>query len=130
MKKRAIVLLAMLLLSFVVPPLQSEAVAPNGTLKHVVAFKFKPEATPEQIKQVEAAFEGLKAKIPEVKALEWGTNVSPEKRDKGFTHCWVLSFASEKDRDAYSVHPAHKAFGALVGPVVADIFVIDFWATN
>ncbi len=100
---------------------------PKGKLYHVVAFKFKADATPEQIKEVEDAFEALKGKVAEIKSLEWGTNVSPEKHDKGFTHCFVLTFKKEADRDAYLVHPAHKAFGALVGPVMDDVFVVDFW---
>jgi len=97
-------------------------------LQHVVAFKFKESATKEQIKEVEDAFRALKKKIKEVHALEWGTNVSPEKHAKGFTHCWILTFKSDKDRDTYLDHPEHKAFGKLVGPVIADVFVVDFWA--
>jgi hypothetical protein len=77
---------------------------------------------------VEDAFRGLKGKIPEIKSLKWGTNVSPEKHDKGFTHCFVLTFAGDKERDAYLVHPDHKAFGKVLGPVMADVFVIDFKA--
>src|SRR5688500_5808021 len=77
------------------------------TLYHVVSFKFKPTATPQQIKAVETSFVELKNKIPTITSLHWGTNVSPEKHDKGFTHCFVLTFASEKDRDDYLPHPAH-----------------------
>jgi hypothetical protein len=97
-------------------------------LQHVVCFKFKTTATAQDIKQVEVAFEALKQKIPQVVTLEWGTNVSKEKRDKGFTHCFVLSFKSEQDRDTYIEHPEHKAFGKIVGPVLDDVFVIDFWS--
>jgi hypothetical protein len=97
-------------------------------LLHVVAFKFKPSASQVQIQQVVDEFRALKKKISQVKSLEWGLNVSPEKHDKGFTHGFLLSFASEKDRDAYLVHPEHKAFGKLVGPVLDDVFVIDYWA--
>ncbi|MGO8926870.1 MAG: Dabb family protein [Limisphaerales bacterium] len=99
-----------------------------GKLQHVVCFKFKTTATAQDIKQVEVAFEALKRKIPQVVTLEWGTNVSKEKRDKGFTHCFVLSFRSEQDRDTYVEHPEHKAFGKLVGPMLDDVFVIDFWS--
>lgn len=99
-------------------------------LQHVVCFKFKATAAPEQIKTVEQAFQGLKKQIPQVQSLEWGTNVSKEKRDKGFTHCFLLSFKSETDRDAYIEHPAHKAFGKIVGPILDDVFVIDFWAKD
>ena len=97
-------------------------------LQHVVCFKFKTTATAQDIKQVEEAFQALKQKIPQVVTLEWGTNVSKEKRDKGFTHCFVLSFKSEQDRDTYIEHPEHKAFGKIAGPVLDDVFVIDFWS--
>lgn len=97
-------------------------------LQHVVCIKFKGTATPQEITKVEEAFRGLKQKIPQVVNLEWGTNVSKEKRDKGFTHCFLLSFKSEEDRDAYIAHPDHKAFGKVLGPVLEDVFVIDFWA--
>lgn len=106
----------------------AEPGAKSGKLFHVVSLKFKPSATKEQIKAVEDAFVALKEKIPGIASLDWGTNVSPEKHDKGFTHCFVLSFASEKDRDAYLPHPAHKAFGKMLGPILDDVMVIDFWS--
>jgi hypothetical protein len=99
-------------------------------LRHVVAFKFKGGTTKEQIKQVEDAFRDLQKKIKEIKAYEWGTNISPENRNKGCTHGFILTFNSEKDRDVYLNHPAHKEFGKLVGSVLDDVFVIDFWAKN
>ena len=99
-------------------------------LRHVVSFKFKESATPEQIKEVVQAFADLKKKIPAISEFEWGTNNSPEKHDKGFTHCFILTFKSEKDRDTYLEHPEHKEFGKLVGPLLADVFVIDFWAQD
>ena len=99
-------------------------------LQHVVCFKFKTSATAPDIKKVEEAFQALKEKIPQIATLEWGTNVSKEKRDKGFTHCFILSFKSEQDRDTYIEHPEHKAFGKLVGPVLDDVFVIDFWSKH
>ena len=99
-------------------------------LHHVVSFKFKADAAPADIKKVEAAFEALKKKIPEISSLEWGTNVSKEKKDKGFTHCFLLTFKTEKDLDTYISHPDHKAFGKTVGPVIEDVFVIDFWSKD
>ena len=102
--------------------------AEPGKLKHVVCFKFKSTATPQDIQKVEEAFKQLKDKVSEVASLEWGTNVSTEQRNKGFTHCFLLSFKTDKDRDTYLEHPEHKAFVKVVGPVVDDVFVIDFWA--
>jgi len=100
----------------------------KGKLHHVVAIKFKEGTSKDQIKTVEKAFVDLKKKIKEVNSLKWGTNVSPEKHDKGFTHCFILTFNSEKDRDTYLAHPEHKEFGKVLSPVMADVFVIDFWS--
>jgi hypothetical protein len=104
----------------------SPATVKEGPVYHVVCVKFKEGTTPEQIKAAEQAFAELKTRIPTILTLHWGTNISPEHKNKGFTHCFVLTFASMKDRDAYLVDPAHKAFGKLAGPHFADVFVIDF----
>ena len=103
---------------------------PGGKVFHVVSFKFKDSATPAQIQQVEGAFRDLKKTIKQIQSYEWGTNISPEKLNKGFTHGFVLTFKDEQARDAYLVHPDHKAFGALLGPILADVFVIDFRAAK
>jgi len=104
----------------------SSAKGGKGALHHVVSFKFKDSATPEDIKQVTDAFRDLKTKVPGIVGYEWGTNVSPENHNQGFTHCFILTFKTEKDRDAYLVHPDHKAFGKLLGPFLDKVFVIDF----
>ena len=98
----------------------------TNALQHVVLFKFKPEATPEKVAEIVAAFKALPTKIKEIKDFKWGTNNSPEKLDKGLTHAFILTFDSAKDRDAYLPHPAHKAFGTIVGPWLADVTVVDF----
>ena len=99
-------------------------------LQHVVSFKFKDSATPDAIKKVEEGFRALKEKIPTIVNLEWGTNISKENHDKGFTHCFIVTFKSENDRDGYIVNPDHKAFAKSLSPVLADVFVIDFWAKD
>jgi len=129
MKTIMLLLAAIAMLSTFLPAARAaEPATKGGKLFHVVSLKFKPSATKEQIKAIEDAFVALKEKIPGIASLDWGTNVSPEKHDKGFTHCFVLSFASEKDRDAYLPHPAHKAFGKMLGPILDDVMVIDFWS--
>ena len=104
----------------------ASAIAADGPIRHVVHFKFKKEATPEQIKKITEEFAALKQKTEVVESLEWGTNSSPEGRDKGFTHCWIASFKSAKDRDTYLVHPAHKAFVAILLPILDEALVVDF----
>jgi hypothetical protein len=100
--------------------------AADGPVYHVVHFKFKADATAEQIKKVETEFAALKGKIKEVESMVWGTDSSPEKLGDGFTHCWVITFKDEKARDAYLVHPDHAAFVKVVGPVLEKPLVVDF----
>lgn len=99
----------------------------NRLLQHVVLFKFKADAKPEDVKKVELAFKALKNQIKEIKAFEWGTNNSPENLNDGFTHCFLVSFASEKDREIYLPHPKHKEFVSFIGPYIDKALVIDYW---
>ena len=96
-------------------------------LRHVVLFKFKETSTADDIEQVKQAFDALPSKIPFIKGYEWGLNNSPENLNKGFTHCFFLTFNSEADRDAYLPHPDHKAFGEIAGPHIDDVLVVDYW---
>ena len=97
-------------------------------LRHVVLFGFNENVTPDEIKAVEAAFKALPDQIKSIKSFEWGTDISPEGLQKGHTHCFFLTFDSEKGRDKYLVHPAHKAFGAMLGDKLSTVTVLDYWA--
>ncbi len=102
---------------------------PNmGKLRHVVMFKFKDGTKAEDIKKVEDAFRALPSKIDSIKGFEFGTNNSPEKHDKGFTHCFLLTFDDDAGRAVYLPHPAHKAFGKVLGPHVDKVLVVDYVA--
>ena len=102
------------------------ALSADAPVRHVVSFKFKKDASPSDIRKVEEAFSALKAKIPQIQSLEWGTNVSGENLDKGFTHMWVLSFADAAAVKTYIDHPDHQAFVQLLKPTLEEAFVIDF----
>ena len=99
----------------------------NKILRHVVMFKFKDDASAAGVKSVEDAFMGLRGKISLIRDIEWGINNSPEKLNEGLTHCFFVSFASEKDRDDYLVHPAHKAFVEVLKPYLDKVVVVDYW---
>lgn len=101
---------------------------PTKMLRHAVLFKFKDTSSPEDVKKVEDAFRALPSKIKEVAGLEWGTNNSPENLNQGFTHLFFVTFKSEKDREVYLPHPAHKAFVEILGPHLDKVLVLDYWA--
>ncbi len=102
------------------------ALSADAPVRHVVSFKFKKDAAPADIRKVEEAFAALKTKIPQIRSLEWGTNVSGENLDKGFTHMWVVSFADAAAVKTYIDHPDHQAFVQLLKPTLEDAFVLDF----
>jgi len=130
MKTLLALLGALLAISLLALAADKDNDTPKMRLRHVVALKFKDSATKEQIRHVEDAFAALETRIPAVNSLKWGTNISPEKLNKGFTHCFLLTFKSDQNRDDYLVHPAHKEFGKLLEPVLDDVFVIDFWGKD
>lgn len=97
-------------------------------LRHIVLFKFKEAATSADIQKVELAFVALPSKIKEIKDFEWGINNSPEGLNKDFTHCFLVTFDSEKERAIYLPHPAHLAFVNLLSQHIEDVLVLDYWA--
>jgi hypothetical protein len=103
-------------------------IADPSLLRHVVAFRFTPDATADQIAQVTDAFRALRHSIPEIRSFEHGINNSPEGKHQGFTHVYVLTFDDAAARDRYLPHPAHAAFGALLGRlgILDDVFVVDY----
>jgi hypothetical protein len=99
-------------------------------LRHVVMFGWKEGTDAAYITKVVTALSDLKHKIPTIKSFEWGTNNSPENLNNGLTHCFILTFSSESDRDAYLIHPDHKAFVALLNPAPEKVTVFDYWANK
>lgn len=98
----------------------------ENELKHAVFFKFKDDASPEAVKEVEEAFAGLPSKIDTIKAFEWGKNNSPERHSHGFTHCFMVTFADDPGRAVYLPHADHKAFVEVLKPVLDKVRVLDF----
>ena len=111
------------------PVVEEEIDREGQLLRHTVFFSFKEESSPEDIQDVVDEFAGLPTKINTIVDFQWGTNNSPEGKNDGLTHCFVLSFESEADRDAYIPHPAHSGeFADVLRPHMKDVFVIDYWA--
>ncbi len=108
-------------------PTPTETTMPDSVLRHVVLFGFAETATPEQVTEIVEAFKALPSQISEIKGFEWGTNNSPEGLNQGLTHAFTLTFHSEADREVYLPHPAHKAFGELLGGKLEKVTVVDYW---
>lgn len=110
---------------------QTQAQAADaGVYRHVVLFKFKDSATPDQVKSVEDAFRKLSTQVDTITGYEWGTNVSPENKNEGFTHCFLVTFKDKAGLDVYLPHPAHDAFKAVLRPYLDKVLVVDFVAAK
>lgn len=123
-------LLALAVVAMNTPSYADDAAQPEKLLRHVVCFKFKEDAKPADKQAVEKAFAALPSKIEQIADFEWGTNNSPEMLAQGYTHCFLVTFKSEADREAYLPHPAHKEFVELLMPHLDEAFVIDYWASK
>jgi len=101
----------------------------SAMIRHTVFVKFPADARPETIAAVFKALDDLRAVVPGMLRFAAGANVSPEPLSRGFTHAFVADFADAKARDAYLVHPAHKAAGARLVEAAAGgrdgLIVID-----
>jgi hypothetical protein len=106
-----------------------ETSTPSAPYRHIVAFKFKPEATDEQIQALVQNFRQLAQQqlANAVVAFEHGRNVSTEGFDQGFTHVFQLTFRSQAEfvKD-YLNHPAHQAFVERLLPILEQPFVVDY----
>jgi quinol monooxygenase YgiN len=107
--------------------LAASAIAENE-FRHVVLFKFKPEATSDQVAEIEKAFAALPSQIDSITSYEWGLSESVEKLNDGFTHCFLVTFKDQAGLETYLPHPAHQAFGAKLRPILEKALVFDYTA--
>ncbi len=94
-------------------------------VNHIAFFKFKSTCTEADVAEVWQIIEELPRQIPGIQRLTWGRNISTEGLDQGFTHSFVMTFASVAARDAYLPHPAHQAAVARVVPRLEAVIVCD-----
>ncbi len=98
-----------------------------GRVHHLVFFDYKDSAPAEQVARVNEAFAALPLKIPGLLRLQAGANIAGARGlSLGMTHGFALTFVNRDARDDYLPHPAHRDFGAIVGPVLENVLVLDF----
>jgi hypothetical protein len=100
-------------------------------VRHIIASKYKPGTTDEQIQQLIDGLRALQYQMPGIRSFEYGVNNSPEGLNQGFTHIFCFTFDDSQARDAYLPHPRHQEVIALAQRLdcVEDVFVIDYVPT-
>lgn len=101
----------------------SEQVEP---VRHIVLLQFRKDCPQERIDELVAGFRLLAEEIAVIERFEWGTNVSREQRNKGYTHCFQLSFASKEDLERYLRDEARQGFVEALGPELEQFLVFDY----
>lgn len=107
--------------------MSAETTKPEKKLRHVVAFKYKPGTSLEQMKKVTADFHALKQKVPEIIEFEGGPDIHFQEKKGKFTHCFIVTVKDEEDLAAYGKHPDHQAFSQSVDPLLEEVMVVDYW---
>ena len=95
-------------------------------VKHYGVFQFKPEITSSRIDTCFREMAGMLGKIPGLLDFHHGPYDSGEGMNDGFTHGFIMTFASPEARDAYLPHPEHERVKTIVVPCLARVIVFDF----
>ena len=94
-------------------------------LDHLVLLKPKESTNPESIQEIINSLIDLKNKIPEIKEISSGIDIS--NRCKGYTVGLKVTFEKESDLEIYQHHPAHvQVLETLILPRVIDVMAIDY----
>ena len=95
-------------------------------LRHAVFFKFKESSSESDVDEVVKA--AATRKIDSIVDFEWVS--APVAKTSVVDLPTVFCSPSRMKRPKkYLPHPEHKAFGAMLGPHLEDVFVIDYWGS-
>ena len=87
-------------------------------------FAFKESVTPAERATLLDAVRALRTKVPSLRSLELGENVSPA-RAQGYTHVLLETFDDRDGLAAYSSHPDHVPVGARIRDAASQLLAVD-----
>jgi quinol monooxygenase YgiN len=94
-------------------------------LRHVALFRWKPEATAEDVSKVEAAMHQLPAKIPCILSYGFGCDLAVFGANADLA--LVADFADQEALATYANHPDHQAvIQNLIRPIMAQREAIQY----
>lgn len=97
---------------------------PAAGLTHIVMFRLH-DPSDENITRLREALLSLKAKIPEIRAMEVGRNIIPSER--AYDLALNMRFDSVATLQAYQAHPEHvKVLTEVIRPLASSIVAADY----
>lgn len=86
----------------------------------------KAEATALEIEAARQAFLAIPDKIEGMTNIEWGTNNSPEGKNRDYNIAISMLFKDKETRERYLVHPEHAALKVPFRKIIKQIIVFDY----
>jgi hypothetical protein len=93
-------------------------------IHHVVLWTFADAVPPPERDAILAAIRGLRTRVPSLRSLEVGENVSPG-RAQGYTHVLLETFEDRGGLAAYASHPDHVPVLARLREAVSQLVAVD-----
>jgi hypothetical protein len=94
-------------------------------IRHVVLFRWKPEATDEQKKLIQAELAKLPSVIPSIRSYVMGTDAGINQGNAEFAV--TADFADEAGYLIYRDDPAHREIiTTYITPIVAERTAVQF----
>ena len=93
-------------------------------INHVVVLKFKPEVTPEAVRELERMLDDLPNKILEIKMFEFGRDILRSARSHDFA--LVALFTNPAALERYRNHPAHTPVVEKIAAMCDSVATVDF----
>ncbi|NQX25973.1 Dabb family protein [Microbacteriaceae bacterium VKM Ac-2854] len=110
-----------------------------GVIRHIVLLRFAPTTLLSDVDAVTERFLALERDcvrdgLPYIVSIESGAQTATEPVGDGFDRGFIVTFASEGDRNYYTgrplvsavFDPAHDAFKAFLGPFLDTAGVVTF----
>ncbi len=90
---------------------------------HIVLFKLKDESA-ESIEKAKNTLMDMKGKIPELKNIEVGVDITHS--DRSYNLALMTKFDSLESLEAYQINPLHVDVSKYMVSVSASIVAVDF----
>ncbi|MBH58748.1 MAG: stress responsive protein [Planctomycetaceae bacterium] len=94
-------------------------------IQHMVLFQFKSGTSEAIISGLFDELAGLKSLCPGILHFAGGKYASPERMNGDYTHGFLMTFDSSKNRDIYLPHPEHERVKALILPHLENVIAFD-----
>ena len=93
-------------------------------INHVVVLKFKPQVTPEAVRELERMLDDLPNKIMEIRMFEFGPDVLRSAHSHDFAI--VALFPNMAALERYRSHPLHQPVVEKIAAMCDSVVTVDF----